>query len=66
MGMMICTANDGWYATNGTGTHEPSQLFGGMADIMAAAKAYLEPVVAMISGKSKFCCEASREVVPLV
>jgi hypothetical protein len=37
-----------------------------MANIMAAAKAYLKPVAAMILGKPKFCCEASRELVPLV
>jgi hypothetical protein len=64
--MMICTANGGWYATNGTGTHEPSQPFGGMANIMATAEAYLKPVAAMILGKSNFCREASRGMVPLV
>ena len=66
MGMMICTANDGGYETNGTGTHEPLQPFGRLAAIMAAAKAYLKPVAAMILGKSKLCREASREMVPLV
>jgi hypothetical protein len=50
MGMMICTTNDGSYATNGTGLCEPSQQFGGKADFMAAAKAYVAPVAAMISG----------------
>ena len=66
MGMMISMANDGWYATNGTGTHEPSQPFGEMADIMAARKAYMKPVAAMILRNSKICCEASRKMVPLV
>ena len=66
MGMTICTANDGRYATNGTGTHELSQPFGAMANIMAAAKAYLKPVAAMILGKSNFCREASQGTVPLV
>ena len=33
-----------------TGTYEPTQRFGRKADFMAAAKAYVAPVVAMISG----------------
>ena len=41
--MMICTTNDGSYATNMTGTCEPTQQFGGKADFMAAAKAYVAP-----------------------
>ena len=64
--MMICTTNDGSNATNMTGTWEPTQQFGGKADFMAAAKAYLKPVAAMILGKSNFCREASRGMVPLV
>jgi hypothetical protein len=59
MGMMIRTTNDGWYATNCTGTREPSQLFDGLADMMAAAKAYVAPATAMISGEAKIRCEAS-------
>ena len=39
--MMICTTNDGSNATNMTGTWEPTQQFGGKADCMAAAKAYV-------------------------
>ena len=50
MGMMICMTNDGSYVTNGTGMCEPSQQFGGKADFMAAAKAYVALVAAMISG----------------
>ena len=41
--MMICTTNDGSNATNMTGTWEPTQQFGGKADCMAAAKAYVAP-----------------------
>jgi hypothetical protein len=37
-----------------------------MANIMAAAKAYLKPVAAMILGKLNFCREASRGMVPLI
>jgi hypothetical protein len=37
-----------------------------MADIMAATNAYPKPVAAMISGKSNFGREASREIVPPV
>ena len=48
--MMICTTNDGSYATNMTRTCELMQQFGEKADFMAAAKAYVAPVVAMISG----------------
>ena len=48
--MTICTTNDGSYATIMTGTCEPTQRFGGKADFMAAAKAYVFPVAAMISG----------------
>ena len=43
MGMMICTTNGGSYTTNGTGTCEPLQQFGGKADFMAAAQAYVAP-----------------------
>jgi hypothetical protein len=50
MGMMICTANDGSYMTNGTRVCESSQQFGGKADFMAVAKAYVAPVAAMILG----------------
>ena len=50
MGMMICMTNDGSYMTNGTGMCEQSQQFGRMADFMAAAKAYVAPVAAMILG----------------
>jgi hypothetical protein len=66
MGMMIRTTNDGLYATNGTSTSEPSQLFGGMANVMAAAKAFVAPVAAVILGEPIICCEASREMIPLV
>ena len=48
--MMICTMNDGSYATNMTGTWEPMERFGGKTDFMAAAKAYVAPMAAMISG----------------
>ena len=66
MGMMRPTTNDGWYATNVTGTREPSQLFGGMADVMAAVTAYVAPVAAITSGKPHICSEASREMITLV
>ena len=52
--------------TNGTGMYEPLQQFGGKADIMAAAKAYVAPVAAMISGYPKLGCVDSQEAVPLV
>ena len=55
MGAMISMVNDGWYATNGTGTHEPSQPFSEMADIMAAVKAFMKAVAGMILINSKFC-----------
>ena len=48
MGMMICMMNDGSYMTNGTKMCESSQRFGRKADFMAAAKAYVAPVAAMI------------------
>ena len=48
--MTVYMTNDGSYATIMTGTCEPSQRFGGKADFMAAAKAYVAPVAAMISG----------------
>ena len=65
MDVMIRTTNDGWYATNGTSTSEPSQSFGGMANVMAAAKAYVAPVAAIILGEPIICCEASRKMIPL-
>ena len=66
MGIMICMTNDGSYMTNGTGMCEHSQQFGRMADVMAAVKAYVASVAAMISGEPIICCEASREMIPLV
>ena len=48
--MMICTTNDGSYATNMTGTCEPMDQVGGKADFMATAKAYVAPVAVMILG----------------
>ena len=48
--MMICTTNDGPCTANGTGMCEPSQQFGGKVNLMAAAKAYVAPVAAMILG----------------
>ena len=54
--MMICTTNDGSNATNMTGTWEPTQQFGGKADFMAAAKAYVAPCSGHDMGQSKFCC----------
>ena len=48
--MMICTTNDGSYTTNGTGTCESLQQFGGKDDFMAAAKAYVALVAAIIPG----------------
>ena len=50
MGMMICTTNDGSYMTNATRMFESSQQFGGNVNFMAAAKAYVAPVAAMILG----------------
>ena len=50
MGMMICMMNDESYMTNGTGTCVSSQRFSRKVDFMAAVKAYVAPVVAMISG----------------
>jgi len=50
MGMMICMMNDGSYMINGTGTCGALQQFSRKVDFMAAAKAYVAPVVAMISG----------------
>ena len=66
MGMMICTTNDGSYMTNGTGMCESSQQFGRKANFMAADKAYVAPVAAMILVKPKICCVDSQEAVPLV
>jgi len=66
MDMMISMAKDDWYATNGTGTHEPLQPFGEMADIMAAVTACMKPMAALILSNSKICCEASRHMVPPV
>jgi hypothetical protein len=59
-------AKDGWYPTNGTGTHYPSQPFGEMADIMAAVMACLKLMVILILSNSEICCEASRDMVPPV
>ena len=50
MDMMICMTNDGSYMTNGTRMCESSQRFGGKDHFMAAAKAYVAPVAAMILG----------------
>ena len=50
MGMMICMTNDGSYMNNGTRMCEPSHHFGGKVNFMAAAKAYVAPVAAMILG----------------
>ena len=50
MGTMVCMTNDGSYMTNGTTMHESSQQFGGKDYFMAAAKAYVAPVAAMILG----------------
>ena len=46
--------------------YESSQQFGGKVNFMAAAKAYVVPVAAMILSKPKICCDGSQEVVPLV
>ena len=48
--MMICTTNDTSYATIMTGMCELTQRFGGKGNFMAAAKVYVAPVAAMISG----------------
>ena len=48
--MIICTTNDGSYASIMTGTCEPTQWFGEKADFMAVATAYVDPVAAMVSG----------------
>ena len=66
MGMMICMTNDGSYMNNGTRMRESSQQFGGKVNFMAAAKAYVVPVAAMISGEPKICCIDSQEVASLV
>ena len=50
MGMMVCMTNDGSYTTNMARTCESSQRFGGKVHFMAAAKAYVTPVAAMILG----------------
>ena len=50
MDMMICTTNGGSYMTNGTRMCESLQRFGRKVHFMAAAKAYVAPVAAMISG----------------
>ena len=48
MDMMICMMNDGSYMTNGTRMRESSKRFGRKVNFMAAAKAYVFPVVAMV------------------
>ena len=50
MGMMVCMTNDGSYMTNRARVCESSQQFGGKDYFMAAAKAYVAPVAAMILG----------------
>ena len=50
MGTMVCMTNVGSYMTNGTRMCESSQRFGGKDHLMAAAKAYVAPVAAMVSG----------------
>ena len=50
MGMLIFMTNDGSYMTNGTRMCESSQQFGGKVHFVAAAKAYVAPVAAMILG----------------
>ena len=50
MGMMVCMTNDGSYMTNRARMCESSQRFGGKVHFMAAAKAYVAPVAAMILG----------------
>ena len=50
MGMMVCMTNDGSYMTNRARISEPSQQFGGKVHFVAAAKAYVAPVGAMILG----------------
>ena len=66
MGMMICMMNDGSYMTNGTRMCEPSQQFGGKVNFMAAAKAYVAPVAAMILGEPKIRYVDSQGVIPQV
>ena len=63
---MICVTNDGSYMPNGTRLCEHSQQFGGKDHFMAAAKAFVALVAAMISGYPKNCCVDSQEAVPLV
>ena len=50
MGMMVCMTNAGSYTTNRARMCESSQRFGGKVHFMAAAKAYVAPVAAMILG----------------
>jgi hypothetical protein len=50
MGMMICMMNDGSYMTHGTAACGSSQQFSRKVDFMAAAKAYVAPVAAIILG----------------
>ena len=50
MGMMVCMTNYGSYMTNRARMCESSQQFGGKAHFMAATKAYVVPVAAMILG----------------
>ena len=66
MGMMIYMMNDGGYMTNGTSAHVPSQPFRRMADSMAAVKAYLKTVAAMILERRNSAMRHHRIIVPLV
>ena len=50
MGMMVCMTNDCSYMANGTRMCESSQRFGGKDCFMAAAKAYVAVVAAIILG----------------
>ena len=50
MGMMVRMMNDGSFLTNRARMCESSQRFGGKVHFMAAAKAYVAPVAAMILG----------------
>ena len=50
MGMMVCMTNADSYTTNRARMCESSQRFGGKVHLMAAVKAYVAPVAAMILG----------------
>ena len=50
MDMMVCMMNAGSYMTNRARMCESSQRFGGKVHFMAAVKAYVDPVAAMILG----------------